>query len=1101
MNKTINTIIVILLLLTAAFVYPTTSQYEELVIKTPGIDIWEGGGYLINATVSNNILETDTDDIYYNQTLDIEVNSSFDWSEEYYFLWYPVYTGDIGTPYNLTWEKWTPTSGPSPTVGGTDYIFEDIYLQCSGLWIIDNDDNHTANTIHNMNNTIPAWFWVNASTNLEINAINTVTYNEDKLITVNVTKDDQGHKCLIDVRNTTTVFPQGNIWTDDPIGEYSFYSNNLTHAGDYTIHAYYDYDTPQIYYQEAPKYYDTDYGTTLPSPTNYNHAGCGPWDPPEYMAEPKELTVETAEPTITLTNTDVFWGFHSIMNVNVTDNNGKGLTDGEVTIKNRHDIRLTSIPPALVITNIGDGNYTVEFARGAANWNQLDTGNVNGTWYVCYKENINADAHQEWENEESFTVSSTPPDAALIITDDGQGDPKDLEINTLDYAAPIATTPITFVIYGGSITGPEAYYGDDTEETSDNITITGNILYTPSEDDGTLINHGNGYWTAIVIPSSTGSITISIDWENNQASKTINITHGTYVTTDISSFVVDKNTTLWVTVKDMNDNYEEYADILLIWEDDGTVINQTTGDSKIGNGKDGMYEFLIDTTQHRDTAPQKIIVCADTPGLGHWGYAPLTMIPNSDLIVECTPNTAYAGNDIEYTITVRSLALSATNSVVIPDDDGLVVELYDEDDNIVWQHTGDTDITENIILPNGTYYFYAYNDTHDSKDNNATLTISPYTVTSSPSVLAWLIDKDTTITFTVSPAGNGNLKLFNIDNDDVALPGTVTVEIVNGTGQLDGINAINLGNITYEYSPHDGEYQPADGMLKVTTATATPDPLIIYTNEPASVTITVTHPSSGAPISDVNVSLIGGILLTLPDEEVTDINGQVEFGITTGGSGDIIILIENEFDDDNTFVIKSKFKHPLKVTAPSTVQENKKFTIEITSNGQPVTDSVKIKFDGITYTTSTGALELTAPSVSLDIDYRIEAIATGYTDDETQTHIVNVRQLIILLDSPTVNGNEEIPITVTDDTGRPIIGATVTFSGSTYQTGENGKVTLTMPNTDQTYTLTTAFNGFQSDSTSLTVKSVSEKTPGFAFLTLIVSLGISLILLRRKQKL
>ena len=1090
----LSAIFVMLLILSVVFVYPITGNYEELETKTPGVDIWEGGGYLINATDTNDVLETDTADLYYNQTLNIEVNDSLDWGAGPYWVWYPMYTGSIGNTYTLTWHKWNPTSGPSPTIGGTDFIFEDIHLNRSGLWIIDSNDNHSASSLSIMNSTIPAWFWVNASEELNIKVDDTVYYNEDTSITVNVTREGEGHACLIDVRDDTiTIFPQGNIWADNPIGEITFLSDNLTHAGEYTVYAYHDLDSTEIYYQENPKYYDSNYGNGTITADNYNYTLCGAWDPPEYMGETKTITVETAEPIITLTNADnIYWGFHAMIDVNITDDDGQGLDSGIIKIKNRHDTYLPTMLPALNITNIGNGDYTVEFARGALNWSMLDTGNVNGTWYVCYSEDNNTDGWEEWNNSKSFVVGALAPGAFIDITDDGYDNPTDLKVNVLDYAHPAPTIEINFTIYGESIEGESAYYGDDISEDGDNITIVGDILFNPSEDDNTLINHNNGQWTAVVTPTNPGYIDISIDWKDNTDSKHIKIENGTYVTTNIDSFVVDENATLWVTVKNMNNNNEEYSDVHLFWEDDGAIINHTKGDGKDENGKDGKYKFIIDKTQHRDVAPEKIVVCADTPGLGYWGYTIITMIPNNDLKVNCTPITSYAGDEVEYSITVRTLDGDKPSTY------HLVVELYNENDDVVWYNNNDYDIEDTIILAGGTYRFYAYNDTHDSRGNNATITVQPYNVSCSPSVLAWLIDKDTNLTFTVTPKGNGDLKVYNVSGGDVATNGNVVVEIINGTGQLKGIDATDLGNVTYEYKPYDGQYRRANGMLKVTTATATPNPITVYANEATSVTVTITHPSTGNPIPDVKVGLVGGVLLSVPGDEVTDSNGEVEFGITTGGSGEIIILIEDEFDPDNAFVIKSSTRYPMKVTAPSTVNENSKFTVTIKSGENLVTDEVTVKFAGNDYTTSSGTIELTAPSVTLDLDYDIEVSAEGYTDDETKIRVSNMRQLIILLDDDSVNGNDKVSIVVTDDTGSVIAGATVTFNGKEYKTDNSGKVTLTAPNENKNYTISVSFEGFQSCDKPLKVTALPE-TPGFVLLTLIASIGVAFILMKRKQ--
>ncbi len=114
------------------------------------------------------------------------------------------------------------------------------------------------------------------------------------------------------------------------------------------------------------------------------------------------------------------------------------------------------------------------------------------------------------------------------------------------------------------------------------------------------------------------------------------------------------------------------------------------------------------------------------------------------------------------------ISSSALLVVDILNETGLTVALYNETGELVtgddaWSKTADYSITdEEIILSGGTYYIYAYNATHDSRGNNATLIVTNYTVTSSPSILAWKIDQAVNMTFQLTPAGNGTLTINNM---------------------------------------------------------------------------------------------------------------------------------------------------------------------------------------------------------------------------------------------------------------------------------------------------------------------------------------------------
>ncbi len=1076
-------------------------EYEELELNTPGVDIWECGGILIDAIDTNDVLKTDTKDLEFDKTRNIEVNDSLDWSESHYFIWYPVYTGNIGESYDLTWEKWKPDSGPAPTIGGTDFIFENVYLNISGLWLIDNDNDHDTSNISCMNDTIPAWFWVNSTEILDIHiSDDTIYYQDDMDITVNVTTDGESKPLLIDVRNDGSIFNQGNIWANDPNGEITFGTTNFTHAGDYTVYSYRDYDDNEIYYQENPKYYDTNYGNGTITTAQYNYSTCGPWDPPEYVAKEKTITIETAEPNMELKDGNkVYWGFKGVLKVNVTDSEDKGLENGIIKIKNRHGDYLETMLPALNITNLGEGDYQIDFARGVSNWNMLDTGNVNGTWYVVYSEDIDLDGVEEWNESIAFTVAGSPPGAQIEITNDGDGDDTDMEVNIPDYIedepAPVLT--VNFTIYGKEIDGDNAYYGDDEWEDEDNITISGNILFTPSVDDNTLINHEDGTWTANITPNQPGEISISIDWEGNGTdSETIEIKNGTYVSTDISSFIVDKNATIHVYVKNLNENNEEFSDVYLFWADNGEVINHTKGKGKTDNGKDGVYKFIIDKDQQRGLAPQDIVIAANTPAIEYWGYNKITMEPNSDLVVTCNRESSYAGNSTFYDITVSTLDGDE------PENSHLVIELYDEDDDVVWSYSGSREITdEEIILDAGQYRFYSHNKTHDSKENNATLVIYPYTVDCSPGVFAWLIDDNINATFNISPAGDGDLKIYNMSSEyETAIDNDyIQIEIVNGTGTVEGINASHLGLIEFDYQPWGGDYKKADGSVRVTTATATPSPSKIYVSEPEVISITITHPATGNVIPNIEVGLKSSVLQSVPESVTTNAQGKVEFGITSGASGDIIILIEGNYDEDNKFVIKSIAKKSMTIQSPLTVNEKETFTVEFKSDSQLIIDMIKVHFDGETHNVNVGSIQLTAPSVSIDLDYHITASSDDYGEKEFTIRVLNKPELMIICNVLPVIANEEFSVIICDDTGRGIIGALVTFYGKEYTSSVNGELTLIAPEQAGNYTMDASFENFCNTNKVIEVQAAS--TPGFEIVIFIASVGIALLLLRKKQKL
>ena len=1140
-------LVVVVMLLSTVMIFSTTMAETYLEVETqgkiPGVTVWAacsattvGAG----ASANGSVLNTSTANLYYDQTVSINVNGSLNWGAGPYWVWYPKYTGALGDTYNLTWGKWKPSSGPHPTIGGTDLTFENVHFNRSGLWLIDDNDVHDGSSFANMNSTIPAWFWVNSSSDLVITLSETsVDYGEKKNVVVNVKKGGEAVPCTVDVRafsNNATVFSAGNAWTTS--GEFSFRADttNFSHAGTYNVYAYVDKDPQDIYYKEMPSspYYSTAYGDGSVDNTIENEAGwyeydcCGPWDTPEYnQSAIKTITVGASKPVITATNTsNVYWGYNVKLEVNVTDAYGVGLNNSSecrLRVKTRGGAYLdsTSYPADLLINFVAEqpGNYTVEFVRGSAHWNNLAA--TNGTWKLVYGENVDANGGEEWNNSLSFSVKSKAPAVRLDVTNDGSitGDTTDMKVDVPAYTSGNEnnTVNISFAIYGGSVDGVKAFYGDDAGEDEKNITISGDALLYPA-----ILSCVDHNWTAKVTPTKPGGeIKISVDWEGNGTdSATISIINGTTVLPSIDSFTVDENMSLTVTIKSKTGSLLEYSVVTLFWGDwqsglggtgAGEVINTTSGDGTAGNGANGEYTFTINTTEQRDIAPQNITIVANTPTVNYWGYAQVLMDRNHDLIVNCTPVVSYAGVNTEYDIHV-TLASGGK-----PDEDStLNVKIYNETGALVtgtdaWSSQGSADIEdEPIPLSGGTYYLYAYNNTHDSEGHNATIIVTPYSVESSPSVLAWLVDTATNMTFQVTPAGNGTLTLKNMSgapNASASSDSSVTydIEIINGVGTLDEVNATTLGNVTFAYTPDDGVLRPAEGLLRITTATAVPNPATVYIAEPTIIEVALTHPATGLPLQGVRVGLDHGknlsttLLIKLPADQFSDADGKVYFSVETGGSGNITIYMENQTDPDNPFVIKSAARKTMKIYTDPTVNEGDTFTVTAKSGGVVITDStVTMEFAGTTLTTTDGTVEFTAPSVQDSVNYLIQATADGYTSDDATIKVLNVRKLVIVITSTKVSGGSAFDVTIADDAGNSVIGVTITIDQKTYTTGAQGTATITAPEKQGDYIITATFPGY-TDADPYTITIEAGQIPGFELMTLIAAIGVAFILLRRRR--
>jgi len=1079
----------------------------------------------------------------------IEINTS-GWSDTRHYLYYPTYQCSTAGGRPATDFNWTAiflnTDGDQvyiePT-GEEDLLNTNnmaITFNRSGMWIFDDNSDHSS---------FDGYLWVNTSTAYTISAINDFTYGSTDDVNIEVKEDGVLVNCRIAV-----IGPDGSTILNSATGAdvVTLDSDEFTMAGEYTVRAYRDLDEIEAAYYYLDEDGDAPYGPLYGNGSYFTGLGLyvyddvGPWDPPEKNATQKTFTVTTAKPNMVVEDdsgdTTLYWGYGAEISINITEPDGTGIDADETSnlslrAPNGTFYKEADFPDlSFDFSNDGLGNYTITLPQWESGVNDNDWNLITaGYWYVVFGYDEDNDGNEEWNSSygamNRLTVKTTTPPVQLRILDDGSGDATDkkVDIPMFSNGSGILPLEVEFSVTGSSITDVDGrlYYGDDSgapyNETWENFEVTGDILWPVDDYSFTYVSEGT--WTLSVLPSKPGgSFTISIDWpgdDNGTASQTIDIVNGSFVTTNFDSFAVGENVTLTVTVKDMDQESLKYATVSLVWEDLASPIreselnafNDTTGNNGIGTGRNGEYTFLVDTDQQGDYAPRYLAVAVYDPSSNLAGYEMIDMTKRHNMQVNMTPVTAYAGDAVEYDITVTLLEGGS------PDEDthnGLHVMIYNETGEEVTDSeisslttpiTNDASITDyEIILAAGTYYLYAYNDTHDSQGYNATLTVTSYTVTSSPSVLAWLIDEETNITFQVTPAVTGTLKLLNMTGTNGTWEGREAfVDVEDGIGTLEEISATDLGNITYEFMPFGGEYRDAEGLLRVTTATAAPNPATIYLNEPTTVTITVTHPATGAPLEDVRVGLDYGkllnqsILAKLPSDVQTDAAGRAVFSIMADASGEVMIYIENETDPDNEFVITAQARKSMNIVVDPSVNEAGTFTVKAYSNNVLITDTtVTFTFDGQTWPTTTGEATLTAPTVATSLTYPITATAEGYTTGAAAVIMVlNIPKLIVVV-SGEVKAGQTFVVTIADDTGKPIVGATVSFDAKTYTSDATGSAKITAPSTPGDYTVTATFPGYESRSDTITVTE-GGGIPGFELLTLIAAIGVAFLLLRRRR--
>lgn len=874
----------------------------------------------------------------------VYINSSAWAGTPPFYLYYPTYRsgGTGGNANTFTWDGPYKVSGYNVRVtskansalldtGGVPIAFNR-----SGMYIFDADSSHSGNNP----NTYAGFLWVNTSTKYTIDPVADFSYGSTGSLNIYVnTGNDTGCMIAIVNPNNNTIYHK---WRASGVSEAIGKKGNFTLAGTYMAKGYRDFDQQNFTYyypdefytaggitENYSQFYGSDYTGHFPAhpsttPEYYNYTNVGPWDPPEKNATEITFTVATGKPTITLTNTSIYWGFEARIDVNVTDSQGEG-----IDVANPIQLKFgsTYVDFSAYITNLGQGNYCIEIPRWDAGngWTDLATAvgsNVNGTWKVVFGYDANGDGTYEWNNTASFIVKGVTPPIQVVIVDDGSGAPTDKKVNVPAYdpgTGYASTIDMSFDIFGTSVLNDmgRAYYGDDPWEDYKNITVSGDILYPTNAM--TLVHSGTeGRWDAIVTPTKPGgTITITIDWPgalNGTATQTIQIINGTFVIPAVDLFTVGADFNLTVTIDDMDGAPVKTAAVYLMWQDVSYEFNFTIGTNTPGNGQNGQYTFWIPPHSKQpttpETAPQNITVAAEW-FMGHWGYAKVIMDKDHNMLVNITPTTSYAGESTEYDI---SVALAGGGH---PDTNGLVVALYDSTGALVtgedaWSKTGHYLITnEEIILSGGSFQLYAHNDTHDSRGHNATLLINKFIVTSYPPVLAWRVDTNVNMTFQLTPPRNGTLQLNNMSSlPNASDPGQSTqISIYFGEGVLDDVNATTLGNVTYDYIPDGGAERSAEGLLQVRLPTVTPSPHTVHVGEVSPVMVTVTHPATGSPLEGINVTLeIPGIYGGY--SEVTDITGQVTFTFVPVISGEITILIDNYPSETTIHIVSNESNIP-----------------------------------------------------------------------------------------------------------------------------------------------------------------------------------------------
>ena len=256
----------------------------------------------------------------------ITINTSTWGSTGLYYLYYPTYECDVTAGRPATAFSW---DGPYEVAGDQVYIDstqdEDVlytYNQAitfnrSGMWVFSNDGTPAG--------TDP-FIWVNTSTAYTISSINDFTYGSTDDVSIEVKEGDVLVNCRF-----ALIGPDGTTILNSATGAdvVTVDSDEFTMAGEYTVRAYRDLDEDLAAYyyldEVGDAAYGPLYGSTFATIGTYTYATIGPWDPPEKNATEKTFTVTTAKPNMVLTNTSIYWGYATNIDVNITRPDGTGI--------------------------------------------------------------------------------------------------------------------------------------------------------------------------------------------------------------------------------------------------------------------------------------------------------------------------------------------------------------------------------------------------------------------------------------------------------------------------------------------------------------------------------------------------------------------------------------------------------------------------------------------------------------------------------------------------------------------------------------------------------------------------------------------------------
>jgi len=676
--------------------------------------------------------------------------------------------------------------------------------------------------------------------------------------------------------------------------------------------------------------------------------------------------VNMVEPNITLIKVDAVGGFpkgKASFEVTYPEDGAALLVNNAYYPHMKYNVSIYKGNELYAWKNTSDGSHggNITFEVSGKLLNLTSAMWETGDYKLKVNVDVTGDGIWEYSGEKDYSIPSPPAVNVDIIT------PSDKKLNVL--APDQNAQNITIQIFGNNMktygNKTNLKIGANNENVTDRIKVEGDVLYSPPAKAYYYL--GNGTWNITVFPTKgNGKIYVNVTWpDKGTANEVIDVVNGGYTTVAPDKIRVDTPKTVEVQVKDKTQQIPFYnANVTIVYETGLYGIGNTIASSQHATGE-GKYVFNNFTSSQ---AGVNIIVIAsfDYDGM-KYAYARIESQAAHDLKATIAPSTVLAGEmtTFKVNITRDNASYSDTFEFYVLNETQLQ-KLHDGKLDLgsltpitpTKVSKGNYTYTD-YVTKDGTYYLYikTTDSKHDNLKNESSFVVSKASVSTSPTALVKNVDKNMTITFTVTWNGkplNGTLIIKGIQQtgsfEAFVQNATYSLTITNGKGNITGVDATAVGNITFEFKPEKSGSQlaDADGVLKVEPPQidiVEPATKIAFVGEENLIVIKVTHRVTQAGCAGLNVSIkTPGNNAVLVGK--TDADGKLMFGVMPLQTGEIEIYIENEL------VKTIPVKLGLKIHAQTEVEKGKEFSIFVTTITGKAIEGATVKVNGTTIGTT-----------------------------------------------------------------------------------------------------------------------------------------------------